>query len=172
VVFALVPLIVWRVYARFRKVIGRQRLSRYRAPVTLVLYSLLSALVADATLAHPGRVWWFAGSLLAGAALSLAGIRHTKFEATREGLFYTPNAPLGLALFALFVARIVYRVVEVYVLAPSLPRSTVEFMGSTTTVVAFGLLAGYFIGYAAGLARWRGSVLRTKRRREAAQSDA
>jgi hypothetical protein len=45
-------------------------------------------------------------------------------------------------------------------------------MGSPTTVVAFGLLAGYFIGYAIGLARWRASVLRAKRLREAAKSDA
>lgn len=168
----LPPLIVWRVYARLRKMVGRQRLSRYRAPITLTLYSLLSCLVAYATLAHPDRVWWLAGSLLAGAALSQFGIRHTKFEPTHDGLFYTPNAHLGFALSALFVARIVYRIVEVYFLASSLPRSTGEFMGSPTTVVAFGLLAGYFIGYAIGLARWRSSVLRAKRPREAVKSDA
>ena len=165
-------LITWRVYARFRKLVGRQRLSRYRAPITLSIYSLLSLLVAYAAFEHPVRVLWLAASLLAGLALSIVGIRHTTFEATPGALFYTPNAHLGVVLLALFVARIAYRLVEVYFLAPSLPRGTTEFMGSPTTVVAFGLLAGYFIGYAFGLARWRASVLRAKRLREAARSDA
>jgi hypothetical protein len=40
-------------------------------------------------------------------------------------------------------------------------------MGSPATVGAFGLLAGYFLGYAIGLARWRASVFRAKRLREA-----
>jgi hypothetical protein len=48
----------------------------------------------------------------------------------------------------------------VYWLAPSLPRDATEFMGSPATVGAFGLLAGYFLGYAVGLAGWRASVFR------------
>jgi hypothetical protein len=31
----------------------------------------------------------------------------------------------------------------------------------------FGLLAGYYIGYAIGLLRWRARVMRVKRAREA-----
>ena len=104
--------------------------------------------------------------------MSQFGLRRTKFEATRAGLFYTPNAHLGLALSALFLARIAYRIVEVYVLTPLVPRGTAEFMGSSATVIAFGLLAGYYLGYAVGLARWRASVLRAKRLREAAQPNA
>lgn len=132
----LSPLIVWRIYARLRKMFGRQRLSRYRAPITLAVYSLLSLWVAHAALANPGRVGWLIGSLLAGAALSLLGIRHTQFEARRgEGLFYTPNAHLGFALSALFLARIAWRVAEVYWLTPAVPRGTAEFMGSATRCV-------------------------------------
>jgi len=33
----LSPLIVWRIYARLRKMFGRQRLSRYRALITLAV---------------------------------------------------------------------------------------------------------------------------------------
>jgi cytochrome b561 len=164
----LAPLVVWRLVARFKKLVGRQRLSKYRAPVTLAIYSLLSLAVGYASLAHPGRVGWLIASLLAGGALAVfVGIRHTRLEATTNGLFYTPHAHLGMALYVLFVARIVYRVAEVYWLAPSLPRDTTEFMGSPATVGAFGLLAGYFLGYAVGLARWRASVFRAKRLREA-----
>ena len=165
----LSPLIVWRIYARLRKMFGRQRLSRYRAPITLAVYSLLSLWVAHAARANPSQVGWLIGSLLAGAALSLLGVRHTQFEARRgEGLFYTPNAHLGFALSALFLARIAWRVAEVYWLTPAVPRGTAEFMGSAPTVCAFGLLAGYSLGYAVALARWRAAVLRAKRERDRA----
>jgi hypothetical protein len=170
---ALIPLIAWRVYARFRRMIGRQRLSGVRPWITLTIYSLLVLAVASAALAHSQRLWWLAGSLLLGVALAVVGLRFTKFEAVRGvGLFYTPNAHIGLALSLLFVARIAYRLLEVYVLAPALPRSSTEFMGSLATVLVFGLLAGYYLGYAVGLVRWRLAVLTAKRLREAAQADA
>ena len=85
--FLLGPLIACRAYARLRKLVGRQRLSKYRAPITLAIYALLSSLVAHASLAHPGRIWWCLGSLLAGVALSRFGLRHTRFEPTRSGHF-------------------------------------------------------------------------------------
>jgi hypothetical protein len=40
-------------------------------------------------------------------------------------------------------------------------------MGSAATVAIFGLLAGYYITYAIGLARWRYRVIRNKHEREA-----
>ncbi len=169
----LVPLIAWRVYARFRRMLGRQRLSRVRPWITLVIYSLLVLAVAGAASHHVERLWWLAGSLALGLGLSAAGLRLTRFEAVRGvGLFYTPNAHIGLVLSLLLVARIAYRVYEVYVLAPATPHGASEFMGSPATVLAFGLLAGYFLGYAVGLVRWRRSVMQATRRREAATPPA
>jgi hypothetical protein len=43
---------------------------------------------------------------------------------------------------------------------------------SPLTLAVFGLVAGYYISYAIGLARWRFRVLRAKREREAAKPDA
>lgn len=40
----LSPLIVWRIYARLRKMFGRQRLSRYRALITLAVLWLTGLL--------------------------------------------------------------------------------------------------------------------------------
>ena len=161
---------VWRIDARLRKMFGRQRLSRYRAPITLVVYSLLSLLVGHAALAHPGRLACLIGALLAGAALSLLGIRHTQFEKRPgQGPVYTPHAHLGVAVSGLFLARLAWRVAEVYWLTPAVARGTAEFMGSATTVGAFGLLAGYSLGYAVALARWRAAVLRAKRERGGAE---
>jgi hypothetical protein len=169
---ALASLIAWRVYARVRRMIGRQRLSRYRAPVTLVVFSSLVLLVALPSLAHPARLAWLVLALACGVALGLFGLRRTTFEVIpKQGFFYTPSTSLGVALTLLFVARIAYRLFEVAV-APSVPRSGTEFARSPLTLSVFGLLAGYYIAYAAGLALWRARVLSAKRAREAAERDA
>lgn len=43
------------------------------------------------------------------AALGVYGLRLTRFERTPTGLFYTPNAHLGIALSLLLVLRLGYR---------------------------------------------------------------
>jgi ABC-type nickel/cobalt efflux system permease component RcnA len=168
---AVGSLIAWRLYARIRRMVGRQRLSRYRAPVTLVVFGGLVLLVALPSLARPERLAWLLLALACGVALGLFGLRQTTFEVIpKQGFFYTPSTRLGIALTLLFVARIAYRVFETLA-APSMPRSAAEFAQSPLTLSVFGLLAGYYIAYAAGLALWRARVLEAKRAREARTPD-
>lgn len=162
----LLPLFVWRIHARFRRMVGRQRLSRVRPWITLVIFPTLVALVALASHLHPERLWWLAAGLAGGSILAVYGLRLTRFEPTPQGLFYTPNAHLGIALSLLFVARVLYRIVEVYGLRSSTSPSAADFVRSPLTLAVFGLLAGYYIAYAIGLLRWRYQVLRAKRERE------
>jgi hypothetical protein len=163
----LLPLLVWRVYARFRRMVGRQRLSRIRPWITLALFPALTLLLSIAALNHPARLWWLGAGLVLGALLGLFGLRKTRFEPTRQGLYYTPNAHMGIALSTLFMARIVYRLVEVYGIDPSHPHGMDDFARSPLTLAVFGLLSGYYVLYASGLVRWRWRILRAKRRREA-----
>jgi hypothetical protein len=163
----LLPLIAWRVYSRFRRMVGRQRLSRIRPWITLAVFPILIALLGLAAHAHPERLWWLAGGLGLGAWLGVFGLSKTKFEPTPKGLFYTPNAHLGIALSLLFVARIVYRLVEVYAIDPAMPHGLDDFARSPLTLAVFGLLAGYYISYAVGLVRWRFAVLRARKDRDA-----
>ena len=167
VLLGLLLLIGWRVVARFRRMIGRQRLSRVRPWVTLTLFPALLLLLVWAARAHPERLLLLAAGLAAGLVLSLHGLRLTKFEAVPGALYYTPHTYLGFALSLIFVARIAYRLAEVYVLAPAAPHTLEDFGRSPLTLSVFGLLAGYNIGYAIGLVRWRRAVLRRKREREA-----
>jgi len=164
----LFPLIAWRVYARFRRMVGRQRLSKVRPWITLAIFPTLLALLAFAALAHPERLLLLVGGIGLGAALGVFGLSKTRFEPTPQGLFYTPNAHLGIALSLLFVGRIAYRLVEVYFIDPTLPQGPADFARSPLTLAVFGLLAGYYISYAIGLVRWRLKVMEAKRRREAA----
>lgn len=167
----LVPLILWRVYSRFRRLVGRQPLSRIRPWITLTIYGLLITLLCLAARSHPERFAWLVGGLACGAALGVFGIRHTRFEAVPGALYYTPNAHLGIALSLLFVARIAYRFIEVYLLEPHLGHGMRDFARSPLTLSVFGLLAGYYIAYAIGLLRWRFGVLRRKEEREAREKD-
>ena len=169
---ALVPLLAWRVIVRFRRASGRQRLSRYRGPITLTLYSLLVGAIALANLRDPLHLLAFAIALAVGGCLAAFALRRTRFEPTRTGLYYTPHGPIGICVAVLFLARLAYRFVEVYVIDTAAPRSFAEFAHSPLTLGAFGLLAGYYAWYMLGLMRWRYRVLRAKRAREAGRDGA
>lgn len=166
--FFVIPLIVWRMYARFRRMVGRQRLTRVRLWITLTIFPLVVGVYAWAAWTHWDLLAWLVAALVAGVALANLGLRHTRFEPTKQGLFYTPNAHLGIALSMLFVARVAYRLVEIFVLSAATPGDWSGFARSPLTLAVFGLLAGYYIGYAIGLLRWRARVIRIKQTREAA----
>jgi FtsH-binding integral membrane protein len=169
---ALLAVLSWRAYARFKRMVGRQRLSKRRPWITLTVFSLLVLLLGYGARAEPQRLAWMIAGAAAGALLAVYGLSKTRFEPTPQGLFYTPNAHVGIVLSLLFVARIVYRLVEIYLVDPATPRDASAFVRSPLTLAVFGLLAGYFIAYAIGLMRWRSHVLETKRRHEEANPQA
>ncbi len=159
----VVPLIAWRIYARFRRAAGRQRLSRWRAPISLTIYALVIGLVSLVNVQRPGYLLAFALALIAGGCLAAFALTRTQFEATPKGLFYTPHGPIGISLAVLFVARIAYRLIEMYLIDTAAPRSAAEFGQSLLTLIVFGLMAGYYTWYMLGLARWRYRVLKARR---------
>jgi hypothetical protein len=154
VLLALVPLIAWRLYSRVRRMIGRQRLSRIRPWIPVCLIPLLVLLLAFVSREHPIALAALAGGLAAGGVLALYGLRLTRFERTAQGLFYTPNAYLGVALSLLLVGRVLYRLIQVYS-GDALTAASSDFVRSPATLAIFGTLAGYYVAYAIGLLRWR-----------------
>jgi hypothetical protein len=155
---AFMALIAWRMYARIRRNIGRQKLSRVRPWITLVIFPVLIALFAYAARALPQAEECLGAGLLVGIALGVLGQRLTKYESTAEGLFYTPSAHLGIALSTLLVCRIAYRFMVNGL--PGSPGAAPPGNPLTPlTLLIFGTLAGYYWTYAIGLVRW---VLRTR----------
>jgi hypothetical protein len=148
------PLLAWRVYTRIRRIVGRQKFSRLRALSTLTIFPVLLALLAYASHAHVQALVGLAAGLAGGAVLAAYGLRLTRFEPTPEGLFYTPSAHLGITLSLLLVARILYRLVEIYRIDPGVPLAATSLALSPLTLVIVGLLAGYYMAYAIGLVRW------------------
>ena len=154
----LLPLVAWRIYARVRRMVGRQRLSRVRPWITLIFFPALVLLLAYTARGDVQSLGTLAAGLTIGSLLALHGLRRTRFERTPQGLFYTPNAPLGIALSLLFIGRILYRLIEIYSLGPMTSRAASDFARSPLTLAVVGLLAGYYIAYAIGLVRWRNAA--------------
>lgn len=166
VLLALLPMVAWRIYIRFRRMIGRQRLSRVRPWITLAIFSIVLVLLTYAARAHVDRLGWMAAGFAAGGLLAAYGLRLTRFEPTSEGLFYTPNAYLGIALSLLFFGRLLYRVAEVYTITRSASPTPPAFASSSFTLAVFGLIAGYYMTYAVGLMLWRNRELRLQPQQE------
>jgi hypothetical protein len=154
-VVLVVALVAWRLHSRIRRMIGRQRLSAVRPWLTIVLFPLILALVMAGSLLHPMTAAAVAGGAVAGIALGLLGTRLTKFEATPAGLFYTPNAHLGIALSLLLVLRVGYRFVMLQLNGGQFDPQSMQLGASPLTLAIFGTLAGYYVTYAIGLLRWR-----------------
>ena len=156
----VIPIVVWRMYSRIKRNIGRQTLSKWRPWVTMTLFPLLVILISLGAMSQPMRLLAMAGGIIAGAVLGVFGTRHTKFENTPEGIFYTPNAHIGIALSVIFLGRVVYRMFQLYSIDPNAQPNPADFASSPLTLSIFGLLAGYYVTYAIGLIRYKASVER------------
>lgn len=154
VTVVVVLLIAWRLHARIRRLIGRQKLSPVRPWINVVVFPVLIALLALGSHRHPLPAGSLAGGTALGIALGVIGLRLTRFEVTAEGLYYTPSAHIGIALSVLLVARILWRFLSVGFPGPAAgpppPGSTL----TPLTLALLGTLAGYYFTYAVGLLRW------------------
>jgi cytochrome b561 len=157
VVTALVILLVsWRIYVRFKRLVGRQKSRVWRHWIAAILFPILTVLIALPTLLRPLSAGALGAGLVAGVGLGIWGLRLTQFETTPIAYYYTPNAHLGIALSLLMVARILYRVFEATTMTAA-ERAThmQDFARSPLTLVIFGTLAAYYTTYAIGILLWR-----------------
>ena len=151
-------LVAWRLYRRTRKLVMRQHFSLRRSRMSLVFFPLLLILFLVGSYTHPLAVAAEIGGVLIGVVLAVYGLRHTKYENTAEGLYYTPNAHIGIALSVLLVARVAYRFFQMYASTNAFAQPPQDFARSPLTLLIFGTTAGYYAWYALGLIRWQRSV--------------
>jgi hypothetical protein len=147
----VVPFIAWRVYLRARRSIGRQPFQPNRLLVRIGIFSVVSLLMGAASFSYLPSLAALAGGLVLGGLLSLVGLRLTRFEDTPAGKFYTPNTALGVALLALFVGRIAYRLFVIFGEPLIGDGPAPRMFQSPLTLLIFGLTAGYYIAYNAGV---------------------
>ncbi|MBL0124787.1 MAG: hypothetical protein IPP88_19415 [Betaproteobacteria bacterium] len=159
IMIAVALLVIWRLYSRMRRLIGRQRSRLWRHWFAAIFLPLLLALLASVTLKAPQGLAALVAGTIAGIGLAVWGLRLTRFEKSGEGFFYTPNAHIGIGLSLLLVARVGYRFYTLSALSgPEMGQSMQAFGRSPLTLVILGTMLGYFAAYAIGLLRWRRTV--------------
>jgi hypothetical protein len=148
-------LILWRFYSRARRMVGRQPLSSVRPWITVCAFPVLTVLLATASIAQPMSPLALAAGVVIGVCLGVYGLQKTRFEKTPQGLFYTPNAHLGIALSLLMLGRIIYRLIQVNWASGSAAGPQINYATTPLTLLIFGTLAGYYVTFAVGLLRWQ-----------------
>ncbi|HTY51373.1 MAG TPA: hypothetical protein VMB48_16940 [Steroidobacteraceae bacterium] len=158
------------VYRRMRRSIGRQPLRPGRLWSRIAVWALICALMTTALLRrHPaGTPAAIAAGAVLGIVLALVALRYTEFAFTPEGNFYTPHLYTGLAVTALLVARLAYRLVLIYTLQGAAPESVPGMAPGVTsgvgaypppafssplTLAILFLTGGYYICYYGGVLR-------------------
>jgi hypothetical protein len=147
----VLSVIALRFFGRVRRNIGRQPLQPKRLTGRIIIYAVLTVLLAAVSIIlNPHLLIGLGGGLALGTLLALAGLRVTRFETVAEDRFYTPNPYFGGALSFLLLARVVYRLI---VLSSISHNSTPPpaLLQSSLTFFVFGLLAGYYIAYYIGV---------------------
>jgi hypothetical protein len=152
---AITAVVAFGVYRRVRRNIGRQALTATRQYVRMTLFTVLCVVLAFVQPLHPAGVAYIASGLIVGAIVGWFALRHTEFAATPEGYFYTPHLYIGIAVTALFIGRLLYRMVLLYDAASSATpgmRPTPDY--SPLTLGILFLTASYYVVYCTGLLRW------------------
>jgi ABC-type amino acid transport system permease subunit len=153
----LVPLAVWRIYSRLKKMMVRTQSELWRhytmaGVMSVALLVMLGLLVGK---------WIALGALIAGAAVGVAlgyrNLRLTRLENKPDGFFYTPDRRIPLLVTMLFISRLIYRLFEAYLHMHDGLALDPDFLGNPVTSVLVGLLAGYYATYSLLLVRWHKS---------------
>lgn len=143
-----------RLYVRMRRSFGRQRVQPRRMTARITIFAVLGALLLLITRAAVPAVAALLAGCACGAALGILGLRHTRFESTSEGRFYTPHTYIGLAVTVLFVARIAYDFLLLYHGAPPTTGGPMALPHeSPLTLAASGAFIAYYLTYYAGVLR-------------------
>lgn len=154
----IVPIVVAalvgvRLYLRMRRSFGRQRVQPRRMTVRISIFAVLVALLALLTRGNAQAVAALLGGGACGAALGHLGLRHTRFESTAEGRFYTPHTYIGLTVTVLFLARLAYDFFVVYHGASPVSASGPGALPpeSPLTLAISGAFIAYYLMYYTGV---------------------
>jgi hypothetical protein len=162
--FLFAALVVFAVYRRLRRSFGRQELRPGRMMARIVLLTVVGCALTPMALRSAQYLWAELVGAALGIGLGLWGAERTRFLTYGERLHYVPHTYTGIAVSLLFLGRLVFRIVRVYMgaqaaHAANAPDSTQAFapnsmVRSPLTVGIFFVLVGYYVCYY-GLVLWK-----------------
>jgi hypothetical protein len=149
---AITAIVAFGVYRRVRRNIGRQSLTATRQYVRIGLFSVLCLVLTFLHPLDPKAVAYIVSGVLVGGAVGWFALRHTEFQATPPNYFYTPHLYIGIAVTALFIGRLLYRVVSMYDANGNFAAPPPD--SNPLTLGILYLTASYYVVYGIGLLRW------------------
>jgi hypothetical protein len=155
--FLVAALVMFGVYRRLRRSFGQQPLRPVRMKVRIAMLLIIGALL----LIGAGHSVQFIVAVLAGATagilLAIWGASRTRFLWIETQQYYVPHTYTGIAVTALFVGRLAYRLIQVYGAmhaaksAGDHPAEQVftpdAMVRSPLTLGLFFVLMGYYVCY-------------------------
>ncbi|WP_394779051.1 hypothetical protein [Undibacterium sp.] len=151
----LVPFIGWRLYSRYRKLVGRQAPRTGRLWMSMLLFPLVFILIGVAALRDAPSFECLLLGGVGGAALAFLGLKLTRYESAEDGLFYTPNFHIGVSLMLLFVGRMAYRFIQIYTSGGLQGQQHADGFGiNPVTTLIMGIVFCYYPVYSSGILRW------------------
>lgn len=96
-------------YRRMRRYFGRQQWQPRRTIARVGILGVVAVLLATLAVVLPHVAWGMLGGGVAGIALGLFALRHTRVEISAQGAHYTPNPWIGGLLAVLLVGRLAWR---------------------------------------------------------------
>lgn len=128
----VVVLMIFVLYRRVRRTVGFQQLRVRRMTTRTVILICVAILVLLPDLKHPLAIVGAGAGVVIGLVLSFYAARTTVFEQRGNDWFYRPNVWIGVALLALFIARLAVRMFRVFSLSNAVPSGA----GSSAQVLA------------------------------------
>jgi dolichyl-phosphate-mannose--protein O-mannosyl transferase len=155
VLLLLVPLAVWRIYSRLKRLMCRTKSEMWHHYLSVgVMAAMLLAVAVNIFGNWIGLAALLAGAII-GVVLGQRNMKLSRLENRPDGFFYTPNRTLGLLVAMLFISRLIYRLFEAYLhMHDGLPLEP-DFLGNPISAWLFGLFGGFFGMYALLLIQWR-----------------
>jgi len=152
--FLTAALVVFVIYRRFRRNFGRQPLLPVRMQVRIALMLIVGGLLLPSALHSAGLLSALLAGIAAGVALALWGAARTRFLTVDQQRYYVPHTYAGVAVSALFLGRLIYRLWQVYGTGVAAgANAPAAMMRSPLTFGLFFVLVGYYVCYYSAVLR-------------------
>ena len=112
--FLIAAVLVFVIYRRLRRTFGKQPLQAGRMTFRIVLFSIVGCLLAPGALRSTALLGAAAAGIAIGVGLALYGAARTRFETDNGKLYYIPHTYTGVAVSMLFLGRLAYRFLQIY----------------------------------------------------------
>ncbi len=157
--FLFSALVVFLIYRRLRRTFGRQPLRPVRMSLRILLLAAVGCATLPMALHSAGFLPAMLGGGLSGVALALYGSSRTRFLTYQDRLYYVPHTYTGVAVSLLFLGRLAYRFIQIYLGVPAPAAhdiaaadpvqdfASASMVRSPLTVGLLFVLIGYYVCY-------------------------